>query len=196
MSPDCFPWGQPSRSWARERREQARQPQRLTLRCLAVLCLGQLLFGRSYFSEQPKGSDMYKDSSMKELTYHGLPYCLVHLDQCACGAHVEQQAVLKSAELRSNVTIPAELTRKCPTNHDHYLLRGATADGRRATAISCMYSDDLCKALLHTLAVTHGTTRGGRAHLNKSETRSWLKGGLKKTSQRQAETSRAKWSPP
>ena len=53
LSPDCFPWGAPSRSWGREKRVQERSKQFLALRFLAVLCFLQVLFGRAYMSGQP-----------------------------------------------------------------------------------------------------------------------------------------------
>ena len=117
---------------------------------------------------------------MHELTRHGLPQHRGVLDQCADGAAILGEPVFKATELRSNRPLPQTLARKCSNTsapkearHTHFKLRGATKDGRRATAVSAIYSEGLCKALLQHFAggaVTHSPTQGapsgGSVHLN------------------------------
>ena len=59
-APNCGPWGNNSRGLPPQQRSRLRTAEGLTLRFLAVICFFQLLLGRCYGVEQPRGSDMFK----------------------------------------------------------------------------------------------------------------------------------------
>ena len=110
----------------------------------------QILLGRAYISEHPKGSDLYRvnETPLLNLTRHGLP-----LHCRAEGALVKVkkmsgQPILKSTELRSNSSMPYLLARKCGQDHAHYHLRGG--DLRRTPSNSGQRR--IPTAILHSAA--------------------------------------------
>ena len=87
---------------------------------------------------------------------------------------------MEITELRSNDELPVEFSRRCPRDHAHYQLRGATSDGRRATALSGVYPKALCEEVLRFVAQPRVTTSEGRVHLKAEDTAAYLRGASKK----------------
>ena len=145
-SPTCTPWGNNSRGWPKAKLRQERAAEGLTLQFLTVLCFLQVLLGRTYTIENPKGSDIDKESMVQHLKAHGLPWNVNSLDQCGYGATIDDGPIKKSTSLMSDQVLP-ELTGRCTGDHVHVHLRGTSSKGSR-TALSAVYPDALCDAIL------------------------------------------------
>ena len=58
--------------------------------------------GRAYLNEQPKGSDMYTESSVKYLDRYGLNAHKSVFDQCRHDAKIDDLFIKKGTEVWSN----------------------------------------------------------------------------------------------
>ncbi len=158
-SPNCTPWGNNSRGWEKKKLRRERASQGLSLQFLTVLCLLQVIMGRSYIVEGPKGSDMYTESPISLLQHESLPSEQTLLDQCAFGASMDEGLIRKGTELKSDQRLP-ELNRTCSGDHDHVHLRGTNKKGSR-TAQSAVYPDGLCQVTVEEAVPRISTTRSG-----------------------------------
>ena len=166
-SPSCFPWGQRARSWSAEVRDKARRSERLALQFLTVLFFLQVVMGRAYGYEQPKGSDMPVESDLSALDQHLTTYT-AHFDQCMKGAAIDGQLIRKSSELHSNVDIAAcvpGLTQKCDKKHTHLHVRGSvttgTNKGASKSSASAMYPPEMCDDIVELARKVSNTASGG-----------------------------------
>ena len=71
-SPNCWPWSNNSRGWPAEKKRRARHGEIFTLRFWVMMCFLQIVMGRAYLNEQPRGSDMYTESFVAKLADNGL----------------------------------------------------------------------------------------------------------------------------
>ena len=94
--------------------------------------------------EQPRGSDLYTDSQVKEL-FEDLPVSFTTFDQCMFGAQLADGYIKKATTTASNASLP-ELARRCDGGHGHVQLRGADKGGTR-TAQAAVYPQGLCDGL-------------------------------------------------
>ena len=159
-SPTCTPWGNNSRGWERTKLRKERAAEGLSLQFLTVLCFLQVVMGRSYMIENPRGSDLYEESAIQHLRGSDLPWHLTTLDQCSYGATLEGGLIRKSTDIGSNQAVP-ELSLRCGGDHDHVHLRGSGKDGAR-TALAAVYPDELCDAILNATRRISTTAIGGR----------------------------------
>ena len=145
-SPTCTPWGNNSRGWDKQKLRRDRAWEGLSLQFLTMLCLLQVVMGRSYIIENPKDSDMYTESPISLLQHESLPWHRRLLDQCQFGASMDGGLLRKSTELHSDQSLP-ELDQKCAGDHEHAHLRGNNKNGS-STAQSAVYPDALCHTIV------------------------------------------------
>ena len=100
-SPTCTPWGNNARGWDEAKLKRERDGEGLALQFLAVLCFLQIVMGRSYMIENPKGSDIYEKSALRHLQHECLPHVRTTFDQCSYGATMDGGFVLKSTDIES-----------------------------------------------------------------------------------------------
>ena len=86
------------------------------------------------------------------------------LDQCSYGAMMEGGLIKKSTDILSEKGVP-ELAGHCSGDHSHVQLRGTSREGSR-TALSAVYPDDLCDAILRATRRISTTASGGRICIN------------------------------
>ena len=106
--------------------------------------------GRAYLNEQPKGSDMYTESSVAKLGDNGLDLYRSITDQCAHGAMIDEQLIKKATELWSNKDIQSfspELGQLCRGDHTHLPLRGSNKLGA-LTAQAASFPKEVCRNML------------------------------------------------
>jgi len=158
-SPSCTPWGNNSRGWEKTKLQKERATETPTLQFLAVMCLLQVIIGGSYMIENPKNSDIYKDSPLALLEHESLPSEKTVLDQCAYGASMDGGLIRKSTEMRSDGPM-TELNRSCSGEHEHVHLRGTNKRGSR-TAQAAVYPDELCQTIVDKTVKRVSTTQSG-----------------------------------
>ena len=132
----------------------------LALQFLTVLCFLQLVMGRSYMIENPKGSDIYEESAIHNLQHECLPHTRATFDQCPFGATMDGGFIQKSTDIESDQPLP-ELCRYCDRSHQHVHLRGSNKMGTR-TAQAAVYPDGLCDAILQSVHRISTKQSGGR----------------------------------
>ena len=114
------------------------------------MCFLQLVMGRAYLNEQPKGSDVLSESSVAFLAHEYLDLYKSVTDQCAHGAQIDGQYIKKATELWSNKDIkglsPA-MQKLCAKDHEHLHLRGSNKKGA-LTAQAAGFQDGLCQSCL------------------------------------------------
>ena len=141
-SPTCTPWGNNSRGWDKQKLHKERRRERGPLQFLAMLCFLQVLIGAGYLLENPKGSDIFKDSTLQLLRNNLLPYVTNTLDQCAYGAALDEGPIKKGTDLVSDREWPV-LQNRCDGLHKHIQLRGSNKKGA-LTVQSAVYLKKLC----------------------------------------------------
>ena len=140
-APNCFPWGKDSRMNPWEKTKKKRRAEFSNLQFLAVCCFIQILLDRSYYIENPEGSDIFKHEMSPLALLRKLLHFIRKVDQCMRGAKLEEKFVKKGTELQSNEPMKDDV--KCDGTHDHLHLRGSGPGGSR-TAQSALYAQDLC----------------------------------------------------
>ena len=156
-APNCFPWGRDSRAQPEEVRRKKRCAEKGNLKFLAVVCFLQILLGRGYFIESPRGSDIYDAEESPLHHLQTLGFFQRHIDQCMKGARLEGQAILKSTTIQSCNKLQEDI--KCDRNHTHLPLRGSGPGGSR-TAQSAKYPEELCQAYVSEMVPD--ASAGGR----------------------------------
>ena len=135
---------------------------------VTVLCFLQLLLGNTYVLEQPKGSDMLKESPVAALRDQNLTHFITTIDQCAFDAVIGESYIKKSTDLLSNCDVNAtsqalfpEQRLQCDGSHTHLHLRGKNQQGQSLTTVAAVYPKKMCSWLLDVLKATTDATSGG-----------------------------------
>ena len=171
-SPTCTPWGNNSRGWDKQKLRRERASEGLSLQFPTVLCLLQVIVGRSHIIEGPKGSDMYTESPVSPPQHDSIPCERVLLDQCAFGATKEEGFIKKSTELRSDQRL-TEFNRTCSGGHDHVHLQGTSIKGSRTSQFA-VCPHELRQVTAEEAVQPISTTQsesGGSASINTARTK-------------------------
>ena len=156
-APNCFPWGRDSRATPEAERKRKRSAESGNLKFFAMICFLQFVLGRSYYAENPKGSEIFVAEESPLSPLQTMDVFQWYIDQCMRGARLEGQAIMKSTEIQSCVKMKKDIT--CDKSHSHLHLRGSGPGGSR-TAQSAMYPDELCEEYLDVFVPV--ASAGGR----------------------------------
>ena len=153
-SPNCSPWGNSSRASSQEYRETKRGEETATLTFLAVACIFQFLLDRQYLIENSAYSDIFAKSPLKVL--RELPYFMALLDQCTCGATLDNEFIRKRSHFQSSHALH-HLQKLCQGGHKHLNLRGSGL-----AAAAAKYPEAECELIVQEAKTTSRALKGGR----------------------------------
>ena len=147
-SPTCTPWSVNARQWQAETRDAQRQEEALTLQFLAIACFVQLVLGRDFIIEQPKGSDLFEAYGIKLLTgSESLVKIFTWIfDQCMLGAESGGIPTKKRTQLAASFPFVQDPP-QCDGSHPHQILRGHLG-GTSRTAAAAVYPHAMCQLIL------------------------------------------------
>ena len=158
-APNCFPWGRDSKASQEDVRVKKRSAEKNNLRFLTLCCFLQILLGRGYYVENPKGSDIFVVEESPLSVLRTLPFGKRVIDQCMRGAELEDTPVKKATDLQSNKELKDDVI--CDATHQHLPLRGTGPGGSR-TAQSAKYTEELCTEYLEEMIPSPKANAGGR----------------------------------